>query len=67
MAADDDVIRCAVARIWNWALGRADIVDAQQDVPEETIRAQVAAFKDGDFKIKDLVFSVFDSEDFTRY
>lgn len=67
MAADDDVIRCAVARVWNWALGKADIVDAQQDVPEETIRAQVAAFKDGDFKLKDLVFSVFDSEDFTRY
>lgn len=67
MAADDDVIRCAVARVWNWALGKPDIVDAQREVPEETIRAQIAAFKDSGFKLKDLVFAVFDSEDFTRY
>jgi hypothetical protein len=67
MAADDDVIACAVARIWNWALGKTDIVDSLQEVPRETIGAQVAAFKDGGHRIKDLVFAVFDSEDFTRY
>jgi hypothetical protein len=67
MAADDDVISCGVARIWNWALGKTDIVDSQQEVPRETIAAQIAAFKTSGYRIKDLVFAVFDSEDFTRY
>jgi hypothetical protein len=67
MAADPDVQRCAVARIWNWALGKTDIVDAQQDVPTTTIQAQISAFSASGFKLKDLIFAVFDSEDFVRY
>lgn len=67
MAADPEIARCAVARMWNWALGKADIVDAQQGVPTATIQPELDAFIQGGHRIKDLVFAVFDSEDFTRY
>ena len=67
MAADPDVQRCAVARVWNWALGRTDIVDTGQDVPQETIQAQLSAFVQNGYKLKDLIFAVFDSEDFARF
>jgi hypothetical protein len=67
MASDPDVQRCAVARIWNWALGKTDIVDAQQEVPATTIQDQLAAFNAGGYKLKDLIFAVFDSQDFVRY
>ena len=67
MAADPDVQRCAVARVWNWALGRTDIVDTGQDVPQETLQAQLDAFTQNGYKLKDLIFAVFDSEDFARF
>jgi hypothetical protein len=67
MAEDPGVQRCAVARIWNWALGRTDIVDTGQDVPQTTIQAQLDAFAQNGWKLKDLIFAVFDSEDFVRY
>ena len=33
MAADPDVAECGVARIWNWALGKTDIVDTLAGSP----------------------------------
>ncbi|MGE5185474.1 MAG: hypothetical protein ACM31C_25595, partial [Acidobacteriota bacterium] len=58
MAADPAVAECGVARMWNWALGKTDIVDTLQEVPKETIQAQVDAFTQSGFKLKDLIFAV---------
>ena len=44
IAADPAVAECGVARMWNWALGKTDIVDTLQEVPTETIQAQIEAF-----------------------
>jgi hypothetical protein len=67
MAADPDVAQCAVARMWNWALGKTDIVDTLQVVPPETIQAQVDAFTSGGYKLKDLITAVYTSDDFVKF
>ena len=59
--------KCGVARIWNWALGKTDIVDTLQEVPVETIQAQLDAFKASGFKLKDLIFAVYTSDDFVKF
>jgi hypothetical protein len=67
MAADPDVAKCGVARIWNWALGKTDIVDTLQEVPLEVIQGQVDQFVANGFKMKDLVIAVYSSDDFTKF
>ena len=67
MVADPDVAECGVARMWNWALGKTDIVDTLQEVPIETIQTQVDAFKANGYKLKDLIFAVFTSDDFIKF
>jgi hypothetical protein len=67
MAADPDVAQCGVARIWNWALGKTDIVDTLQTVPSETIQAQVDAFTQNGFKMTDLIYAVYTSDDFIKF
>jgi len=67
MAADVDVQKCGVARVWNWALGKTDIVDTLQEVPTETIQAQLDAFAANGFKMKDLIYAVYTSDDFVKF
>jgi hypothetical protein len=67
MAADPSIAACGVARIWNWALGKTDITDTLQIVPTETIQTQLDAFTASGFKMKDLVFAVFTSDDFVKF
>jgi len=67
MAADPDVAKCGVARMWNWALGKTDIVDTLQEVPAEVIQTQVDAFTANGFKMKDMIVAVYTSDDFTKF
>jgi hypothetical protein len=67
MAADPAVAECGVARMWNWALGKTDIVDTLQEVPSATIQAQVDAFKASGFKVKDMIYAVYTSDDFVKF
>jgi Protein of unknown function (DUF1588) len=67
MTQDPAVSQCGVARIWNWALGKTDIVDTLQEVPAETIKSQVDAFTQNGYKMKDLIFAVFTSSDFVAF
>lgn len=67
MAADTNVSKCGVARIWNWALGKSDIVDTLQEVPLATIQAQVDTFNTSGHKMKDLIFAVYTSDDFVKF
>ncbi len=67
MAQDPEVAACGVARVWNWALGKTDIVDTLQQVPSTTIQAQITAFTQSGFKLKDLIFAVYTSDDFTKF
>jgi hypothetical protein len=67
MAQDPDVAACGVARIWDWALGKTDIVDTLEVVPAETIQAQIDAFKGNGFKLKSLIRAVYTSDDFVKF
>ena len=67
MAADPAIAECAVARVWNWAMGKPDIVDGGARVPTATIEAQVSAFVAGGYSLKDAMVRVFTSDDFVRF
>ena len=67
MASDVAVSECAVARTWNWALGRGDIVEALALVPADVIEAQLNGFVQSNYNLKELIFTVFTAEDFISY
>jgi hypothetical protein len=67
MAADPEVSACVIARLWNWALGKPDIVDGSMRVPAATIEAQVAAFEAGGHRIRGALRGIFTSDDFVRF
>lgn len=67
MTADPAIAECAIARVWNWAMGKSDIVDGGARVPAATIEAQVAAFVAGGYSMKDAIYRVFTSDDFVRF
>ena len=67
MANDPKVAECAIARLWNYAMGAGDIVDTLAAVPSEVIAAQVAAFQADGGKLRDALYAVFTSDDFVRF
>lgn len=67
MAADPEVAACAVKRIWNWALGKQDIVNELTLVPDSVVETQIATFTSNGYKLKDLIRAAFVSDDFTRF
>jgi hypothetical protein len=67
MAADPAIAECAIARAWNWALGKGDVVDSLREVPTDIIASQIADFSGNGFRFKDALFAVFTSEDFVRF
>lgn len=67
MAADPDVGRCAVNRMWNYAMSRGDIVNDVASVPNATTQALVDQFNSGGMKLKETIRAIFKSEDFTKF
>jgi hypothetical protein len=53
--------------MWNWALGKTDIVDSLQEVPKATIETQINDFAASGYKMKDLIYAVFTSDDFVKF
>ncbi|MBA3540111.1 MAG: hypothetical protein H0T79_10820 [Deltaproteobacteria bacterium] len=67
MAADPAIASCGVARMWNWALGKTDIVDTLQEVPAATIQSHVDSFTASGFKMKDLIYAIYTADDFVKF
>jgi hypothetical protein len=67
IAADPDVPRCAVNRIWNYAFSHGDIVDNLASVPVDVTKPYVEQFTAGGFKLKDTIREIFKGEDFVRF
>jgi hypothetical protein len=67
MASDPAIAECAVARTWNWAFGKGDIVDTLALVPSEVIAAQVQAFAADGYRLKSTIYRVFTSDDFVKF
>jgi len=67
MAADPYIAECAVARVWNFAMGKGDIVAALAIVPPEVIASQLALFNAENHNLKSVVRAVFTSDDFVKF
>jgi hypothetical protein len=67
MAKDPDVARCAVNRVWNWAMSRGDIVNELATVPNIVTDPIVTDFTQNGFKLKRAIRNVFTSDDFVKF
>jgi hypothetical protein len=67
MAADPAIAECAIARTWNWALGKTDIVDTLATVPHDVIADQIGAFTADGFNLKNAMLAIFTSDDFVKF
>jgi hypothetical protein len=67
IAADPDVARCAVNRMWNYALSRGDIVNDLATIPNAVTDPLVTAFNGSKQNLKETIRAVFKSEDFTKF
>jgi hypothetical protein len=66
LAVDDDVRQCLVARLWNFAMSKDDIVTSRATVPREVVApfvAELAATGD----LGGVLQSILASEDFTSF
>ena len=67
VAADPEVARCAVNRIWNYAMSRGDIVNDLATIPNAVTEPHVTAFTAGGQKLKETIRGIFKSEDFVKF
>jgi len=67
MAADPDVQKCIVARLWNFTMSKEDIVSDLATVPVEVIAPFLEAFGSNGNNIKETMKLMFKSPDFVRY
>lgn len=67
MAADDEIARCAVVRMWNYAFSKGDAVYDLGDVPDSVIGKLVDSFKADNFNLRNTLRTVFVHHDFVRY
>ena len=67
LAADPDVPKCAVNRVWNYAMSRGDIVNDLASIPDGVTKPLVDKFAAGGMKMKETIRDVFKSEDFTKF
>ena len=67
MAADQDIARCAVNRVWDWAFSRGDIVNDLATIPSVVTDDLTKDFTANGMKVKRLIRNVFTSDDFVRF
>lgn len=67
MAADPRVAECSVARAWNYAMGKGDIVDTLAAVPPSVFQTELDEFVAGGYDYKTLLYRVFTSDDFVQF
>ena len=66
MSNDDEVARCAVVRVWNYAFSKGDAVYDLADVPDSIIGPLVEQFKTN-YNLRDVVRAAFVHPDFVRF
>jgi hypothetical protein len=67
IAADADVANCQVARAWNWAMSKTDIVTDLATVPTSTISTLEAQFQSNGYKLKPVLKAIFTHDDFVKF
>jgi uncharacterized protein DUF1549 len=67
MAADDEVMSCAVSRVWNYAMSKGDIVNDAATVAPEVITPLYKDFKQNGYNLRSVIRAAFVHEDFVRF
>jgi len=67
IAADPEVGRCAVNRVWNYAMSRGDIVNDVATVPNVVTDGFTKEFAANGGKLKEIIRGVFKAEDFVKF
>ncbi|MEO7329222.1 MAG: hypothetical protein ABI193_11630 [Minicystis sp.] len=67
VAADTDVAECAVARMWNFAMSKEDIVSDLATVPLAVLEPFIAEFHGNGQNLKQTLRSMLTSDDFLRF
>jgi hypothetical protein len=67
MAADDEVLQCAVTRVWNYAMSKGDVVINSSALSPEVIAPVVAKFKASNYNMNATWREIFLHDDFVRF
>lgn len=67
IAADPASAECAVARVWNFAMSKDDIVSDKATVPREVIQPFIDEFLSNGKNLKKVLRSILVSDDFVRF
>jgi hypothetical protein len=67
MAEDPAVKQCVVARLWNFAMSKEDIVAGAAVVPAEVIEDHVQRFIERGENLSDILRAMMKSDDFVRF
>ena len=67
MAKDDEVLGCAVKRVWNYAMSKGDIVGDSASLDPKVIATVVQKFKASGFNLNATWREIFTHDDFVRF
>jgi hypothetical protein len=67
MAVDPDVAACAVARMYNFAMSKEDIVSDLATLPPEVLAPWIDEFAANGMSLRETLRAILLSEDFTKY
>jgi hypothetical protein len=67
MAADPDIAECAVARMYNLAMSKEDIVSDLATVPLEVLQPHIDEFKSNGMNLKQTLRAILLSDDFVKF
>jgi hypothetical protein len=67
LAADRDVAQCTSTRLWNWALGKGDVVSTLAAVPADLIDPLTDELVAGGHRVRPVLRTIFTHDDFVRF
>jgi len=67
LAIDPEVERCAVTRVWNWAMGHGDVIASVDVVPDVVTQPIVDEYVASGHDLRAAVRAVFTSNDFVSF
>lgn len=67
MSKDDEIISCAVRRMWDYAMSKGDIVIDAADVPDSIVNLYLTQFKASGYDLREVLREMIVSPDFVRF
>ncbi|MBK8936501.1 MAG: hypothetical protein IPM79_02330 [Polyangiaceae bacterium] len=67
LAEDPQVGECVVARVWNFAMSKEDVVKDLATVPFGVVRPHITKFQTGSQNLKATLRAILTSADFVRF